>query len=109
MTDRILEGEEDRILAKAEPWITLPTSHHRSARTVWRGIVLVRESPGAKAYRLAAVAGWYSVAQMILGFLAIAPAWYVCSTANVSGAAKWVSGGGFVVGVMVLLLTLLLV
>jgi hypothetical protein len=89
-------------LAGLAAWI----GYSRNAGSAIRAVTF---GTHAEAHRLAAVTEWCSVAQMILGFLAIALTWYIRSRANISVPAKWVSGAGFVVGALVLLLTLFLV
>jgi hypothetical protein len=79
------------------------------ARNAGGAIRAVTFGTPAEAHRLAALAGWCSLAQMILGFLALGLALYVMSRTNISDPAKWASGVAFALGVGVLLLTLLLV
>jgi hypothetical protein len=62
-----------------------------------------------EAHRLAELAGWWSLAQLLLGLLAVGLALYVRSRGGISGGARWVSGAGLVLGAAALLLTLLLV
>jgi hypothetical protein len=79
------------------------------ARNAGGAIRAVSFGSRAEAHRLATLAEWCSLAQMILGFLAVGLGWYVLRRTNISGPAKWASGVGFALGVGVLLLTLLLV
>jgi hypothetical protein len=79
------------------------------ARNAGGAIRAVTFGTPAEAHRLAALAEWCSLAQMILGLLAVGLAWYVWSRASISGLARLASGIGLALGVGVLLLVLLLV
>jgi hypothetical protein len=79
------------------------------ARNAGASIRAVISRAPAEAHRLAVLAEWCSLAQMLLGLSAVGLAWYVRTRRGVSSLAKWVSGVGLVLGIVVLMLRLLMV
>ncbi len=79
------------------------------ARNSGRAIQAVVVAMPAEAHRLTVLAGWYSLAQIVLGFLAVGLALYERRRRNSPGLARWTSAVGLCLGIGVLLLMLLLV